>query len=85
MSDGQQGDPGELLEGAVDVALKAGPLILEAWVCEHCHVETFRFHKFQEVIACAKCGHRIASKVELYRHAMEEAADNGGSGNVKPA
>jgi ribosomal protein L37E len=64
----------DLIDLYIDMALKIGPHVFEAWTCEHCGVEAFQFHRFEEVINCAKCGHRTASKVPLYKFAMEKAA-----------
>ena len=54
---------------------EGGILILETWTCEKCGVDAFSFHKFDEVLDCAKCGHRRASAVPLYRQVTEDCTD----------
>lgn len=74
---------GKALERIEIGALNHGPLIFEAWKCEKCEVINWETHRFKEVLACGNCKQRIASKVPLYKFAMNEAADNGGSRDAK--
>lgn len=55
---------------------KKGPLVVEAWDCPKCGVEAFIFHPMDESLPCGQCGHRVASKVWLYRFSAKAIADD---------
>lgn len=63
------------LEDLIHATETTGPLVVETWTCRKCGVICFEIHKFAEVVSCTKCGHRQASKAEIYKFCNELRAN----------